>query len=191
MINNTFFDAIVQTTKEARNHSVQLEHDANVLFKKLKHMVEEMIKSRASLGFAYVNVDTNNFNIDFTSKWSVSDLLNKVIANGYVPVNERLFGQASTPFTDFKITEICAHVFKIDWGHGINNTTPKQTHAFRVKQEPTQDPVHAFQKDPVHAFQTEPVHTFPITYDAIRLPTDEEVETFLADVLPFLNNKNV
>jgi hypothetical protein len=158
---NTFFDDIVRMTKEARDIS-QLEYDATVLFKKLKRTVEDMIRRRATLGFSDVNVDIGLFgHLDFTSKWSVSDLLHKVIVSGYVPVAERLFGAARTPFTGFTIAEISARVFKIDWGHGMSER--KTTANVTVKQEPSYD-----------------------TWGRDDLPTTEEFNLFFTDM--FLNN---
>ena len=161
----SFFDEICKTTKIALDSNVQLEKDADVLAKNLERKVKQLIKSCASSGITTATYDMKTFHVDFMSKYSLNDLLYTKITPTYVPVVHRIFFTNYTPFKGFAITEIDAHVFKICWTHGI------------VKTEPT--PPAAPRPTPSYGHTPLPV------------PTEEEVQLFLKDLFPYLQNTSM
>jgi hypothetical protein len=164
----SFFDEICKATKIALDSNVQLEKDADVLAKNLERKVKQLIKSCASAGTTTATYDMKTFHVDFMSKYSLNDLLYTKITPTFVPVVHRIFFTSYTPFKGFSITEIDTNVFKVCWTHGI------------VKEEPSPPvvprPAPLVVPQPAPSVAPQPV------------PTDKEVEDFLKDLFPYLQN---
>ncbi|AGE51060.1 hypothetical protein PBCVCVG1_108R [Paramecium bursaria Chlorella virus CVG-1] len=177
----SFFDDIVKTTKVALDSNVQLEKDAEVLAKNLERKVKQLIKSCASTGATTATYDMKTFHVDFMSKYSLSDLLYTKITPTYVPVVQRIFFTNYTPLKGFAITEIDTNVFKVCWTHGI------------VKTEPTPQniPRSISPGSPWYAPAPQPApQVIPQDYATTPPITEKEIQDFLMDIFPYLQNND-
>lgn len=177
-----FFDEIVVATKQAQDETIQLEKDAGVLFKHLERKIKGIIRSRANLGYTDVIVDIGNINVDLMSKWSIKDLMTKVIVDSYIPVSQRLFGfNLTTPFSKFAITEVVPmETYHLDWSHGLRELTP-----------PAYDPPTVPPPAPKKEVTPKKEYEIPPYSSDIHIPSEEEVQKFLVDLMPFLNMNKV
>jgi len=189
----SFFDEVVKTTKVALDINVQLEKDAEVLAKNLERKVKQLIKSCASTGATTATYDMKTFHVDFMSKYSLSDLLYTKITPTYVPVVHRIFFTNYTPLKGFAISEIDKNVFKVCWTHGIvkSEHTPPQTTPQSVPRVihpgcPWYAPLPAPPVAPPVAPQP-----IPQEYTSVPLPTEKEIQDFLVDLFPYLQNNGM
>ena len=189
----SFFDEVVKTTKSALDSNVQLEKDAEVLAKNLERKVKQLIKSCASTGATTATYDMKTFHVDFMSKYSLSDLLYTKITPTYVPVVHRIFFTNYTPLKGFAISEIDKNVFKVCWTHGIvkSEHTPPQTTPQSVQRVihpgcPWYAPLPAPPVAPPVAPQP-----IPQEYASVPLPTEKEIQDFLVDLFPYLQNNGM
>lgn len=113
----SFFDRVVDITKNALKTSAQLNKDSEVLFNVIERRIKKTIKDAAEGGRTVVEFDLDNTGyIDTCSKYAMKELLFYKIASDYVPVADRLV--SSPAFVGFNINRD-KNVFIFDWTHAL------------------------------------------------------------------------
>lgn len=113
----SFFDLVVDTTKNALKTSARLNKDSEVLFNVIERRIKKSIKDAAERGRTVVEFDLDNTGyIDICSKYAMKELLFSKIASDYVPVADRLV--SSPAFVGFNINRD-KNVFIFDWTHAL------------------------------------------------------------------------